>query len=340
MFHNAKSDRYLFAKILAVACIGVAALFYAEAGKGFSLWDEGFLWYGVQRVMAGETPILDFMSYDPGRYYWSMAWMRVLGGEGLMSLRATLAIVQAMGLFTGLWLVARSARSQGKDDLLFWFLAAATLLAWMLPRHKLFDVSLSIFLIGLPSDWVRNPLPRNYFWIGAGVGLVAVFGRNHGVYGAAGSFGVMVWLSLKRTSEPGFLKGFALWACGAAIGFSPILAMAATISGFTSAFLESVWGLLERGATNLALPVPWPWTADVRSLSSGDAIRAILTGCFFAGLPLFALFGIAWAVHRRLRGEKVERPWPPRPFWRLPTRNMPFRGPTPGISPRARSPSS
>ena len=191
--------------MLVLAIFVVFMSFIWQGNKGLSLSDEGFLWYGVQRVMLGEVPLRDFMSYDPGRYYWSAALVSLWGDNGIMTLRAAVAIFQVIGLFVGLLLIARAEKKQNFPYLL---LSAIILMVWMFPRHKLFDISLSILLIGVLAFLIHNPTRRRYFFVGLCVGLTAVFGRNHGMYGVAGSMGVMVWLNIKRGEGPGFIQGF------------------------------------------------------------------------------------------------------------------------------------
>jgi hypothetical protein len=180
MFSKHQGNRFKTiqaSSILALSSLVVLALFLWQGHKGFSLWDEGYLWYGAQRVMLGEVPIRDFMSYDPGRYYWSAALMSLWGDNGIMALRGAVAVFQVIGLFAGLLLIARSTKNQ---NFVYLLLAAATLALWMFPRHKLFDISLSILLIGVLAFLVRNPTSMRYFFVGMCIGLVAVFGRNHG----------------------------------------------------------------------------------------------------------------------------------------------------------------
>ena len=295
-------NKYLPLQMLVLASFVVLTIFVWQGNKGFSLWDEGFLWYGVQRVMLGEVPIRDFMAYDPGRYYWSAALMRLWGDNGIMPLRSTVAIFQAIGLFVGLLLIARTKK---KQNFLYIFLSAITLMVWMFPRHKLFDISLSILLIGVLAFLVHNPTNRRYFLAGLCVGLTAIFGRNHGVYGLAGSVGVMLWLNIKRVEGPGLIKGFVLLTAGIMAGFIPVLFMALLVSGFAVAFWESICFLFEVNNTNIPLPVPWPWRINFASVPIGEAIRGVLVGLFFIATIVSGVLSIVWLVVQKLRDKHV-----------------------------------
>ncbi len=75
-----------------------------------------------------------------------------------------MAVFQALGLFVGLWLVGRSLK---KPSLPYLLLAALILAAWMLPRHKLFDISISIMAIAALAYLIQRPTPRVTFWPGS-----------------------------------------------------------------------------------------------------------------------------------------------------------------------------
>ncbi len=288
-----------------ISILTVGLLFLWQGDKGFSLWDEGYLWYGAQRVLLGEVPILDFMAYDPGRYYWSAALMRVLGDNGIMSLRAAVAVFQCAGLFVGL-LAIRSAMVKSRPgQTSYLVLAALVLAAWMFPRHKLFDISLSLFLLGSLTYLAHAPGPRRYFFTGIIVGMAALFGRNHGVYGAVASIAVLVWMGAPTGWISTLTKGLAPWALGVIVGFSPLALMAVLVPGFAPAFWSSVLFLFEFGATNLPLPVPWPWTVAVSTLAPDQALRGVLTGLFFIATLLFGALTIARAVQLRQRPQAM-----------------------------------
>ncbi|MFH0020746.1 hypothetical protein ACFZAC_03975 [Pseudomonas fluorescens] len=276
----------------------------AWQGKiGFNLWDEGFLWYGAQRVMQGEVPLRDFMAYDPGRYYWSAAVMSVTGSNGIMALRLSLDIFQALGLFVGLILIARAGRLHGKHSLPFLLLCGLIMASWMLPRHKIFDLSISLFLTAALSLLIEKPTIRRYFLAGSCVGFAAFFGRNHGIYGAAGSLGIIAWLQVKSDVRPALSKACASWIAGVVLGFSPILFMVALVPGFGSAFFDSIRLLFEMKTTNISLPVPWPWTVDFSSNSFIEIGRQLLIGTFFLLLPLSGGAAIFWLIRKK-------RDWP------------------------------
>lgn len=288
--------------LLTLAAICILALMQWQGSAGFNLADEGYLWYGVQRVMKGEVPLRDFMSYEPGRYYWSAALMSLWGDDGIMSLRWAVALFQGAGLFAALLLIARCARTQA---LPFILLSAVILAAWMFPRHKLFDISLSILLVAALAFLIRKPTVKRYFLAGLWIGLTAVFGRNHGLYGAVAGIGALIWLQLRGAEGPGLVKAGAYAAAGVALGFLPVLLMAALVPGFAAALWDSVRFLFEIKSTNLPVPVPWPWRVDFAAMPLGTAIGRVLLGFGFVGVVAFGAIGLPWIVWRRRRGEAV-----------------------------------
>jgi hypothetical protein len=247
------------------------------------------------------VPIHDFMSYDPGRYYWAAGFMSVWGDNGILTLRAAVAVFQALGLFVGLYLIVGSS---SRHRLLYALLSALTLAGWMFPYHKMFDISVSIFLIGALAFLARSPTRTGHFCVGVCVGLAAVFGCNHGVYGAVASFAVMALLSIKRTTDPGFVTGVVLWAAGIIVGFAPTLFMALLVPGFAVAYWERIFFGFDR-FTNLAVPVPWPWLVDFAALSFGKALREVLIGVCFIAIIAFGVFSGILAIRQRLQNKYV-----------------------------------
>lgn len=313
-------NKLLAFQVFALTTIVVSALFLWQGNKGFNLWDEGFLWYGVQRVMQGEVPIRDFMAYDPGRYYLSAALMAIWGDGGIIALRGASAIFQGIGLFVGLWLIATKVKER---NLFFLLLSALTLAVWMFPYYKVIDHSASILLIGALAFLVQSPTQKRYFFLGLCIGLAAFFGRNHAVYGVLGSVGVMLWLNIKRVDGPELRKGFVLWSAGVIAGFLPILSMLWFVPGFAVTFWEGIRLMFEVKATNQPLPVPWPWGVDF-SLPFMEVIQKILLGLFFLAIVLFGVLSIGFVTWQKYRNMQVSPALVAASFLALPYANYAY----------------
>jgi hypothetical protein len=282
---------------------GLSVLFFWDGLYGFDLADEGFLWYGAQRVLAGEVPLRDFASYDIGRYYWSAAFMSLVGDNGVVTLRISTILFQAIALCIGFVALFRNST---KQSLFFWLLTMTTLVVWMIPLYKLFDISLPIILIAVFSFLVKKPSRARYFFAGLAVGLVAVFGRNHGLYGVAGSISVMLYLIIKRENGPNLITGFLFWLLGVVAGYLPVLIFLAVVPGFAPAFWESIRVLLfEIKETNIPLPVPWPWLVPFGKVPLAYAISYVLRGVFFIAILVFGIMGIVWVIKQLLQKKDV-----------------------------------
>jgi hypothetical protein len=298
LFHDQNKRQTIYLALLSVAT--VTALFQVQGHLGFSLSDEGFLWYGSQRVMLGEVPIRDFMAYDPGRYYWSAAIMSLLGDNGIVANRIAAAMFQAGGLFLCLWLLRQNAQPIGLVAL---FLAVGTLVVWMYPRHKLFDITLSIALVAILTFFLQQPSRQRFFLTGVVVGFVAVFGRNHAVYGAFGSIGALIYLRMERCF-PMFLIDLLWWIAGVITGYLPIFLFFIVFPGFAQAFVQNLRFLFEYKGTNLPLPIPWPWRVDYRQ-DWPDVAKGVLVGSLFVAVLVFGIVGLGLLIRSRIKNRDI-----------------------------------
>lgn len=280
----------------AAAIIGfllAVAVLVLGAHSDFSLADEGYLWYGAQRVLAGEVPLRDFQGYDPFRYYWAAGVMGLLRDHGIVALRIAVMLFGALGVALANWLMFRRAQRM----LLLNLLIAGIFVLWLLPRHKLFDITTCIGLVAVLTLFLENPSRRRSFLMGVAVGFVAIIGRNHGLYGATASLLVLayaVWA--ERKGDAAGL--FGCWGAGLVVGYLPMLLALLLVPGMFQAVLDGILPYFRLGATNVELPLPLPWRVPFLHQSMVESLRQFLVGLLCLGLPLFGLLGLGFASSR------------------------------------------
>jgi hypothetical protein len=294
-----RHKRAIILALLALLIVGLKTAY--QIHLDFNVADEGFLWYGMQRVFHGEVPLRDYMSYDPGRYYWGAAFMAILGSKGIIAMRIGDAACEALGLFLALRLIARFYDRKGWFALL---IAALALSLWMFPRFKVYDHASSIALILSFAYLVEAPSSRRYFFAGVVLGVAAFMGRNHGVYGLAGMGLTVLYLNMKDRAVP-IGKAFTSWFGGLLAGYSPMILMMVFIPGVAAASLENIRSIMQNG-TNLPMPVPWPWTDTLpRGMPLQIVLGNRLLGVYFVALPAVGVLLLIYVFRKRWQGVPV-----------------------------------
>lgn len=304
--HTAWSGFGLRRLVLASALLGgVLALVLYRSNRAFGdfLADEGYLWYGVQRVLAGEVPLRDFMSYEIGRYYLVAALLAPFGAKGLLALRAAMAVFAglSLALCTGMagyhWRESRA-----------WRLVPTSVLfaLWLVPRHKVFDIAISAVLVLAAYRLFLRPGVGRFFQWGVAVGFAAVIGQNHGFYGLLVSTLAFAWL---WRVERAALRPVALaaWVAGVLVGYLPVLGFALFAQGFAQAEWSALHYLLvDYKGTNLPLPLPWPWVVWSRwpAIGWSQALGSLLFACLPVALAVTGL----WLWLRGRRGGDAPSP--------------------------------
>jgi hypothetical protein len=259
--------------------------FFIQWRYGFGLADEGLLWYASQRTFLGEIPILDFYSYDPGRYYWASLFFHITGINDLFSLLLAGAVFGAMGLVV-VWYSMSKAGLPWKARLTY---AVLVVIALGFPRHKIYEQSLTLILCAsVFFTLVNMDKTRQWFVFGVTTGLAAFVGRNHGVYFVVAFFLIMLYMIyLNRRTL--LLPAITWFFAGVFVGYSPMLIMLALQPGFFAAFLDS---LLATSTWQLPIPIPFIWRADLSGVVTASLIQAVALGIVCLFIPLIYSAGI------------------------------------------------
>jgi len=286
---HAASERrpaWWWAPLLALLAVG--ALVWSQRRTELNLADEGFLWYGVQRTLAGEVPMRDFQAYDPGRYAWCAA-LSPLVGDGIVGVRTATAAFAALGVWLALLVASRFARHAGELAV-----CALVLGLWLFPRHKLYEPALASATAWLALRLLESPTARAHLWAGVFVGASALIGRNHALYSGLALGACALYLAWKRPELRGARRPLAL-AAGVALGLAPLAALLLFLPGFAAGYWRSLELVLTHGA-NLPLAYPFPWREEWAGLAGWAlAGRVALSAAFllpFAVLPWGALVAL------------------------------------------------
>jgi hypothetical protein len=270
----------------AIGFLGMAWQLFFDVG----LADEGFLWYGAQRVLEGELPLRDFQAYDPGRYFWSAFWMSVLGDNGIVSLRIGNAVLGTITVVLATW---TTALCSSRSEPVYLLMTALIFTFWMVPAFKVADSFAAIVQLFALARLVQRPLVDRYFVAGFCWGMAATIGINHALYGCIAGL-----LALFYLRGPKLGHDLIAALCGAVIGYLPVLLLHAA-PGFTAAFIDSIRLLFEYGKTNNEVPFP-SVLAFLHVSKSGYllATRETIWAVLFACAPAFWLW-MAWRIRQR-----------------------------------------
>lgn len=303
---------YRYASIFWISLLSTVILFVFHWNEVSSLADEGVHWYASQRILFGGVPILDYSSYDPGRYYWTAALMWLFGDSDFFLYRVGAATFQFLGLYVSLLIISYHQKNR-KVDIFYLMLCSMVLCIWMSTYLLSFNYTVLVCLFFVLIRVVGVPCKQNIFIAGIALGLAAVFGRNLAVYGAFAYLCALAWTHLERNEklETTVFQSIYIGFFGICLGYLPVLCMFLFVSGFPQAFIKSIQLLVDAGSTNIPLRLPMPWHFSWGQLVSSDTAlslresRKLGTGLFFV-LNVVAILSLAiWLTIKKFRGERV-----------------------------------
>lgn len=279
-----RDTRHCLREALPGALLLSVFAFLVQWRFGFGWADEGLLWYGSQRAALGEIPLLDFFSYDPGRYYWNAMIFRLAGDAGLFTLLLSCSLFGALGLAAA-WFALCRARIP-----VLWRVGCVVVLlvGFGFPRHKIFEQSLSLILVCVVFETLLKPgSAKRWMLFGLATGVAAMVGRNHGVFFVVAA--ILTGAYLVRIGRKNlFFMGFRSFSAGVIVGYLPVILLFLGNVEFRKVFIDSV---LLTSQWQLPLPIPFPWRVDWYQALTLEQLQAIAVGLLCLLVPALYLTG-------------------------------------------------
>gem|GEM_PF-2046962 len=284
---------------------GLAWLFqYIQIPYGFALQDDFWLWYGVQRFVAGDVPIRDFQSYDPGRYI--VTYILSFGYDTLYSLRFAQALLGACIVGIGSWFVQRHKNVH----IGVLALTAMVLFAWLFPRHKYFDIAISVVNVVYLWYLLKHQSYTARLLAAPMVMVSWLMGINHALYLVLALFTWVIWQHLSCPSEQKMQwQQYKEFLFGVIIALTVPVFLVLFVPGFIEVYYHAaVLPILEGQGTNVPMQITWPWQIDWLAITTVVSLRKAIFSCLLFLLPCIGVCALIWEA-RVTRRTGLVRPY-------------------------------
>jgi len=298
--------RSFIAYFLVSAATSGLCLWQLHGSYGFNLADEGFFWYGAKQTARGEIPGLDFMAYEPGRYYWAAALFNALGNDS--NIMARIASVLFGSLLYGAittWLIEqRKDFGRAKAAFAIVFLPSA-LSIWSFPYYRITDTVAPCLSFLLCYQQYEDRRKKTSLITGIWIGVLMFFGRNHALYALLGIAIVLLHLHLQERDIRKSISRIRLGAMGIATGIAPFYIISLAKPEYPATIIGQWIALLKTGKTNLSLPWPLPWRTITSRMPLSEADGHLLIGILFMSVFAIGIAGTIAIAIASTRGEQV-----------------------------------
>lgn len=302
-----RDARYRYICLGLAICTAGAVLGSLHFYYGFNLSDEGFYWHGAELTYYGKTPVKDFFSYEPGRYYWTAAVFRLLGSHSnkagrLASIAFGSVVYGVCTTYVANWYL--NENSKPKRIFAACGLAAVASI-WTFPYYRVYDNACACLTFTGCVAIQKQKRQNHKAAIAYLLGMTTFIGRNHGLYALIALISTFLLSSTIKKRDYRFKINVIKvpTACIAGIGI-PFLIVEVFNKGFIRELIKS-WEIVQKtGQTNRPMPLFW----NIASINSGssfnDIENAILSATLIIMIVGLGIAGFVIASGIRLTGRK------------------------------------